>query len=262
MKKEKKSNKPARILPSFLKGLRILQYIAAHPGGVRLSDVADGLDLPASNTTLYLNTLMSAGLLVRDPVRRHFFIAPDAIELFRHADKGLIHHLIHCAEKPMQALFSEFNENVLLALQKDHRVFFIKHISSNHLMNIRIEPDPDYPMHVTAAGRAILAFLPEKEIDAYIQKAVFEKITSKTVASEKALRDILRETRDNGYAFNPGEFEEDVMAVSAPILAGGRPLASLVVQFPTLRHSTRQATEAASSIQRKAQEIQKALIPS
>jgi DNA-binding IclR family transcriptional regulator len=200
---------------------------------------------------------MSAGFLVRDPVHRRFFISPSAVELFRHANGGMIHQLVDCAEEPMQALFAQLNENVLLALQKDQRVFFIKHISSSHLMSIRIEPEPDYPMHVTAAGRAILAFLPEKEINAYIRKASFEKITSKTVASEEALREVLQETREKGFAFNPGEFEEGVMAAAAPILLHDRPVASLVVQFPRLRHSESEALASGQLIRHATQKIEK-----
>ncbi len=251
--------KTARILPSFLKGIRILQDIARHTDGMRLTEISQELGLPSSNVTLYLNTLLSSGVLIRDPLNRKYFISPAAMELFRNAGESLIHHLIPCAEEPMLRLHRQFNENVLLGFRKENTVFFIKHISSNHVLSIKIEPDPDFPLHITAAGRAILAFLPEKEINAYTKKATFEKITSKTVASEQALRKILSETRENGYAFNPGEFEEEVMAVAAPILVNNRPIASLVVQFPVLRHSAKEAKTSAELILEQAKLIEKLL---
>jgi DNA-binding IclR family transcriptional regulator len=127
-------------------------------------------------------------------------------------------------------------------------------------MSIKIEPVPDFPMHITAAGRAILAFLPEKEIDAYIRKTSFEKLTKKTVPNEKALRSLLQETREKGCAFNPGEFEEEVMAVAAPILIRNRPIASLVVQFPVLRHSADEAQEASIDIMKQARMIETQLV--
>lgn len=252
--------KTARILPSFLKGLRILQEIATDSEGMRLADISREVGLPSSNVILYLNTLMSAGVLIRDPLSRKFFVSPASIDLFRNAGESLIHHLIPCAEEPMQKLHSRFNENVLLGFQKEHTVFFIKHISSNHVMSIKIDPIPDFPMHVTAAGRAILAFLPEKETTAYIKKASFEKLTEKTVPGEKALRSLLQETREKGYAFNPGEFEEEVMAVAAPILIRNRPIASLVVQFPVLRHSAEEAQEASGEIIKQARMIETRLM--
>lgn len=251
--------KKARILPSFLKGIRILQDIASHPEGMKLSEIARELGLPASNVSLYLNTLLSAGMLIRDPLNRRFFVSPMAMELFQGSSESLIHQLIPAAEEPMQALHRKYNENVLLGFQKENTVLFIKHISSRHIMGVKIEPEPDYPLHITAAGRAILAFLPEKAIDAYIKKATYEKLTSKTVSSETSLRRILQETRKNGYAFNPGEFEEEVMAVAAPILINDRPIASLVIQFPTLRHTPEEANASGKVIVEQARTIEKQL---
>lgn len=253
--------KKARILPSFLKGIRILQDVASHPEGMKLSEVARELGLPASNVTLYLNTLLSAGMLIRDPLNRRFFVSPMAMELFHNSGESLIHQLIPCAEEPMQALHRQFNENVLLGFRKENTVLFIKHISSSHIMGIKIEPEPDYPLHGTAAGRAILAFLPEKEINTYIRKATFEKLTSKTIPDESTLRETLEKTRQDGFAFNPGEFEEEVMAVAAPILIGTRPVASLVIQFPTLRHTPEDAQAAGKNLIEQARIIEKKLQP-
>lgn len=251
--------KTPRILPSFLKGLRILEEVVSRPDGMRLSEISQQVAIPSSNVTLYLNTLVHSGVLIRDPINKKFFLSPAAMELFRNAGEGLVHHLIPCAEKPMQTLHQQFNENVLLGFQKEQTVFFIQHIRSNHIMSVQIEPEPDYPMHITAAGRAILAFLPPAEVNAYIKKASFEKFTRKTVSSEKALLNVLQETRENGYAFNPGEFEEEVMAVAAPVLVHNRPVASLVVQFPVLRHSAEEARAAAAAIMKQANIIQRKL---
>jgi len=251
--------KKARILPSFLKGIRILQDVASHSEGMKLSEIARELELPASNVSLYLNTLLSAGMLIRDPLNRKFFVSPMAMDLFHDASESLVQQLIPHAEEPMQVLHRKFNENVMLGFQKENTVLFIKHISSKHIMGVKIEPEPDYPLHVTAAGRAILAFLPEKTIDTYIKKITYEKLTSKTVENETALRKTLQETRDNGYAFNPGEFEEEVMAVAAPILIGSRPIASLVIQFPTLRHTPEEANASGRVIMEQARIIEKQL---
>lgn len=252
--------KSARILPSFLKGIRILQDIASHPTGMKLIEIAQELNLPASNITLYMNTLLSAGVVIRDPLSRKFFISPMAIDLFQHAGESLIHHLTPCAEESMELLHREYNENVLLGFRKENTVFFIKHISSSHVLGIKIEPEPDFPLHITAAGRALLAFFSETEINSYIRKVSFEKFTSKTVSNEKKLRQILLETKENGYAFNPGEFEEEVMAVAAPILIKNRPIASLVVQFPTLRHTEQDAKNAGKTLIKHAKLIEKKMM--
>ncbi len=251
--------KNPRILPSFLKGIGILEQIAANPTGMRITDISQKTGLPPSNATLYVNTLVNAGFLVRDPLNRKYYISPSTIDLFRNASEGIVHQLIPHADQPMLALHEKYNENVLLAFKKENNLVFIKHISSGHIMRIGIESTSRIPLHTTAAGRAILAFLPEKEVNTYIKKASFEKITSKTVGSENELRKILSETRKNGYAFNSGEFENEVMATAAPVLINNHPIASLVVQFPTLRHSEVDANEAAVEIMKQTEIIEDSL---
>jgi len=50
------------------------------------------------------------------------------------------------------------------------------------------------------------------------------------------------------------------MAVAAPILIHARPIASLVVQFPVLRHSTGEAQAAAILIMEQARIIEERLM--
>ncbi|MEA2068995.1 MAG: hypothetical protein U9P12_07335, partial [Verrucomicrobiota bacterium] len=64
-----------------------------------------------------------------------------------------------------------------------------------------------------------------------------------------------------GLNANPGEFEEEVMAVAAPILIGNRPIASLVIQFPTLRHTLKEARASGKFIMEQAHIIEKQLQP-
>lgn len=248
--------KKARIVPCFQKGLRVWEHIACSSSGLRLTDLSKMMDLPPSNVTLYLNTLLSSDMVVRDSLTKKFFISPRAVNLFRNSSESLIHKLLDCVDEPMLALHRQFNENVLLAVQKENNLAFIKHISTSHTIRVEIQSTPDYCMHITAAGRAILAFLPEKEIERYVSKATFVRLTDKTVNSAEELRKALAETRRIGYALNPGEFEDSVMATAAPIVVEGRPIASLIVQFPTLRHSRKDAKEAAAPIMKQARIIE------
>lgn len=249
----------SRTLPSFLKGLRIMQIVAKQPEGIKLADIARMIGLPASNVTLYINTLASAGMMVRDPLNKRFYISPSSIDLFRNAGSCVIHRMLRLAEKPMNQLHKHFNENVLIAVRKDNTVVFIKYLTSSHIMGVRIEPEPDFPLHVTAAGRAILAFLPDREIELYLRRAKFKKLTAKTLMNVAAVRKELATTRERGFAFNPGEFEEGVMAVAVPILHQDRPVASLVVQFPTIRYSEKKVLGEAKHIVKQANQIQEQL---
>jgi DNA-binding IclR family transcriptional regulator len=248
--------KQIRTIPSFQKGLRVLQYIAEHPDGLDTADIQELPGVPASNLSLYLNTLVVAGFTVRDPVTKKFFLAPEVAESFTKPGSALIHRLDAASEKSMQTLHSQFNENVLLGFRQEQKLFFIRHLVTTHRLQIQIEPNPEYPLHVVAAGRAILAFLPNEEIDRYIRKTDFPVFTKRTVDNADSLHTHLEQTRKNGFDFNPGEFEDDIMATAAPIMFKNYPVASLVVQFPRIRYTEQQAFDAGILIKKEAAKIE------
>ncbi len=89
---------------------------------------------------------------------------------------------------------------------------------------------------MTAAGKAILAFLPETWLKKYFGKVSLTRFTDKTNTSMTVIQKELESVRINNYATNRGEYEREVMAVAAPIFSAGNVQGSLVVQFPTFRY--------------------------
>jgi DNA-binding IclR family transcriptional regulator len=91
------------------------------------------------------------------------------------------------------------------------------------------------PAHLTASGRAILAALPPAQVLAlYPDRSAFVDRHGKGSASLSALRTLLAETRQRGYAVEDGEVTPGFASVAAPVLdPNGHPVAGLAVTFPT-----------------------------
>lgn len=75
------------------------------------------------------------------------------------------------------------------------------------------------PAHSTASGKALMAFLPETEIEAIISRGL-EKYTQNTITDSETLRKQLAEIRATGLAVNDGEFAGDVGAVASVVKKG------------------------------------------
>ena len=56
-----------RTIEAFAKGLRVLEYALKH-GEFRIGEMATSVEIPSSNATLFLNTLMEAGFVRRGEV--------------------------------------------------------------------------------------------------------------------------------------------------------------------------------------------------
>ena len=51
----------------MVKGLRILETIAGAANGIKLSEIARVFAMPTSNLTLFLNSLVDTGYVIRNP---------------------------------------------------------------------------------------------------------------------------------------------------------------------------------------------------
>lgn len=225
-----------RSIKSLEKGLEILSIIADFPSGARVKDISERLEEPLSNITLFLNSLVNSGFASKDAGIGKYYIAHRITELAEKSIFAQHNFLKECAQADMIALRNKFNENVLLSVMSGHDIHFIASMQSKRSVQVHSNPDTYYPPHVTAGGKAILAFLSEQEREKYLEDGLYHRFTKKSLINPKTLRQELDEILKKGYAVNRGEYEDEIMAVGAPVIVNNRVVASIVVQFPKFRY--------------------------
>jgi DNA-binding IclR family transcriptional regulator len=86
------------------------------------------------------------------------------------------------------------------------------------------------PLHASAAGKAVLAFLPQKEGERLLAGLKLEAYTPHTVRSAGSLRRQLAEIRKYGVATIEQEFHNGINALAVPIFNNeGRPVGSIAL---------------------------------
>ena len=89
--------------------------------------------------------------------------------------------------------------------------------------------------HCTALGRVLLAFNPDKA-EAILEGPPLEAPTARTVVDPKALRALLAQVNEQGYALDLGEHELDVRCVAVPVRNhSGAVIAAMSVSGPAQR---------------------------
>ena len=242
-----------RIINSLERGLRILEFIA-HQGSVRLAETAKQFDMTNSNMSIFMNTLVESGLVYKDAGQRKYLISSRIQKLAAAAGKHFNELIEIHARDEMAALHKRFNENVMLAVLSGTRSHYVARIQSNHLIQI-VDDETSYPLHATANGKVILAFRDEAFIHSYLESVDWRAFTNKTITSAQALEEELRRIRECGYALNRGEYEASIMAIAAPIESVLGIVASLVVQYPTFRHTVEEVEGYAPILLEAAKEI-------
>ncbi len=92
------------------------------------------------------------------------------------------------------------------------------------------------PLHASAAGKSILASLPDDRVNKIIEQKGLAKTGKNTITDKSALFKQLEEIRERGYAFNRQETTSGVHAVGAPVTdSNDEVLGGLSVSGPARR---------------------------
>jgi DNA-binding IclR family transcriptional regulator len=248
-----------RTIKSLEKGLQILSIIADFPNGARVKEINEKMEEPVSNLTLFLNSLSNSGFITKNVNSGKYFISQKVSNIAEKADRAQYSLLKECSADSMKRIREELNENVLLAVLSGHDIRFIERVFSQRSIQIRENTDIYYPPHVTAGGKVILAFMPKIEQNKYLDSCLYHQFTDKSLINPKMLRQELMVVKEMGYAVNRGEFEDEIMAVAAPVNDGVKVVGSLVVQFPKFRYKEENLPEFGERIVQGALEIQSAI---
>jgi DNA-binding IclR family transcriptional regulator len=91
-------------------------------------------------------------------------------------------------------------------------------------------------LHTGASGRAVMAFLPDDERRAVIERTQLAPATEHTITDVQELERVLAEVRDRGYAFSQEERRLGGIGIAAPVFGpGGQVVAEVGLSIPTQR---------------------------
>ena len=111
-------------------------------------------------------------------------------------------------------------------------------------------------LHCSAVGKAILAYLPDDEVQWIIETAGLPRLTPNTITDPEKLWEHLAEVRRSGYALDDEEGEEGIRCVGAPVFdMTGRPVAAISVAAPLYRTGRERLQEFAPLLLDAAREI-------
>ncbi len=107
-------------------------------------------------------------------------------------------------------------------------VVYVARVLSDHLITLRLYVGSRLPAYASSMGRAMLAFLPEGEAEAVLDKSDLRPLTEYTITDRRRLLAELRRIRTRGYAVNEQEVALGVRGIAAPIVSSAsRPVAAI-----------------------------------
>jgi IclR family transcriptional regulator, acetate operon repressor len=220
-------------IQSVDRALFLLETIAEAGGEATLTDLATRTGLNISTCHHLLATLIQRGFAAKVPGRRLYALGPRILYL-GHACLQV--DLPRRAQPYLEAINRATGETVHLAALQGDAVVTLAVREARHAVRVdtgkigRVEGP-----HATSVGKAILAWLPEAEIQRIIGSGM-KRYTEKTITELPALLESLRAVRRNGYAIDREEYLPGVICVGAAIRdQAGTVIGAISASTPTMR---------------------------
>lgn len=222
------------------KACDVLEAVAASPGGMGQGELATRLGLPRTTVYRILAALTARGLLRQDPSRRVYALGFRLLEMVQGpglaASDPAAPDLAAVAAPELRALRDATGETAYIAVLEGHEVLSFGKFEGAHEQRSAARLGQRKPLHCTSLGKAMLAFLPEREQAALLRRLPLPGLTPNTLTDRRRLTAALRIIRARGFAIDDEEILPGVRCVGAPILDGqGRMRGALSVAGPAFR---------------------------
>jgi DNA-binding IclR family transcriptional regulator len=197
------------------RALTCLETLARSNRGMTLADVARKLKLPKSSAHCILLTLERRGYIYRVPSTHRYLFGMKLLNLAQMALARL--ELRVRASQPLRRLLEKTRMTVHMAIYEDGEAVLVEKLESPTAVKMASHIGRRLDLHCTGVGKALLAYLPEEEINRLRTSRALARHNENTIVFNKKLQAELEHIRKVGYSVDNEEDEIGIRCVGAPI---------------------------------------------
>jgi DNA-binding IclR family transcriptional regulator len=227
---------------SIERAIKIINCFSERTPELKLTEIADMLDLNKSTIHGIINTLKDGGLIDQNEENQKYRLGLNLVHYTAQVLKSL--DIRRVAEPVIRQLCDEVNETVHLGVLDGKEIVYIDKMESNHA-------------YCTAIGKSILSDYSNEAIERLLPD-VLPQYTKTTKTSKAAILAEIDEVRHTGYALDLEENVEGLKCVGAPIYNHeGHVKYSISVSGPIQRMTDEKTAMIIERVKIAAQEISK-----
>src|SRR6187200_3209177 len=204
-------------VPAATRALRLLRYLAGQPDPVTLDRLASAVGLPRSTAYHLVNAMIEQGFVVHLADEHRYGLGVAAFEV----GSGYVRQepLQRIARRQLVDLADTVGHSAHLAVLHGRDVLYVLEERAPGRPPLVTDVGVRLPAHLTPSGRAVLAQLPAAQVRALLpDRSAFVDRHGSGPRSLGALRSLLAETRQRGYAVEEGEVTPGFSSVAAPVV--------------------------------------------
>ncbi|MCC7354991.1 MAG: IclR family transcriptional regulator [Anaerolineae bacterium] len=248
----------ANHIQSLDRGLQLLEFLSQSSEPMGLAELAGLLRVDRSTAHRLLGTLAQRDFVRQDPESKHYSLGLKVVELSRRAVDGLTLRIV--ARDRLRHLVHESGESVNLVVMVRDQVVCVDAEPSPAVLAVSDEVGAIYALHATAAGKILLAHLPDAQRTNLLSREPLPGYTLRTLTDLNTLQAHLQLVRQQGYALDDEERFSGVRCVAAPVRdRRSKVVAAISISGPATRITLEKVPELAGLVKKTASDISTAL---
>jgi DNA-binding IclR family transcriptional regulator len=202
------------LIQSVDRAVRILKALGERPGRLGVSDLSKRLGLAKGTVHGLLRTLQEHGLVEQHADSDKYQLGPHQLKL---GNTNLDHNELRSRGLAWSELLAtRVEEAVRMGVPHGDGVLVVHHVFRPDATLQILEVGALLPLHATALGKAVLAYLDAEYVDELV-RAGLPKLTGHSHVSASAVKRELVRVREQGYAVEREEAIIGEVGVAAPI---------------------------------------------
>lgn len=238
---------------SIDRAVAILECFTENKRELKLSDIANMLDLNKSTVHGLLNTLKYHGFIEQDEITQKYRLGTRFIVYSDLVVNSM--DIINISYPIIEKVCEKIEETVHIAMLDGSDVVYIEKKECTKSIKTSTKIGARVPAYVTADGKIILCYLEKDKLKELMPRNI-KKLTSNTITDKQQLLDSFSAIKSNGYAVDYEETVQGLVCIAAPIMDyNGEVKYSLSVTCPTVRMTEDKIKEYIDIIKKSANEI-------
>ncbi|WP_352400164.1 IclR family transcriptional regulator [Anaerotignum sp.] len=233
--------KASNHVKSVLKAFQIIEELDRF-GELSIGEISQALSMDKTTVHRLINTIKEAGYIVQNPCNRKY---SNSIKIFTIGTRIIERTGLKEIARPyLETIGEQTKETINLSMHSGNDIVYVDKIESDSAIKVGIKIGTALPMYCTGMGKAILAFLPDENVNEIIDNTSFCRRTSNTVSGKEALLEQLEAVRKNGYAKDAEEYVDGLISFAAPIFDyRNSPVAAISISMPKMRYNETEQRE-------------------
>ena len=218
---------------SVQKAISILLSFIPDNKAMGTSQLSKTLGLNKSTVSRLTHVLVHYGLIRQDEETKKYSLGRTSALLGKAVEASQIDRLAEFSRPYIDALSGAVGESVCLEMLLSGHTKLIYSVIGPPPLSVSFQDT--LPMHAAAGAKAILAYMSSEEVENMLNGEL-RKITENTISDIEEFKDHLAEIKKQGIAYDHGEANTDVHAVSVPVRNHlKKPVAAVSICVPATR---------------------------